>query len=133
MTKGERAAQIWPLLSLCAARRQTLTYELLGRLIGVPRQGLGQLLEPIQSFCLLNGLHPLTSLVVSDITGLPGEGFIGASDVPANQAKVFAHDWLSTSPPTAQVLEDASRQLPSNGKSLSELQSAAKRRPTDPS
>ena len=30
MTKGERAAQIWPLLTLCASKRQTLTYDYLG-------------------------------------------------------------------------------------------------------
>ena len=62
MTKGERAAQIWPLLTVSAARRQKLTYDLLGRLIGVPRQGLGQLLEPIQSFCIVKHLPALTSL-----------------------------------------------------------------------
>src|SRR5262249_5096427 len=52
LTRSERATQIWPILTLCASRRQTLTYDLLGRLIGVPRQGLGQLLEPIQSYCI---------------------------------------------------------------------------------
>ena len=36
--------------------------RLLGRLIGVPRQGLGQLLEPIQSFCIVKHLPALTSL-----------------------------------------------------------------------
>jgi hypothetical protein len=121
VTKSERAAQIWPLLMLCASQRRTLTYDILGRLIGVPRQGLGQLLEPIQSYCILHQLPPLTSLVVSDSSGLPGEGFIGASDVPAAQAKVFTRDWLLTPPPDSALLEVASSQLPSNGRSLQEL------------
>jgi hypothetical protein len=122
MTKGQRAAQIWPILTLCATRRQTLTYDLLGRLIGVPRQGLGQLLEPIQSHCIISGLDPLTALVVSDVTGLPGEGFIAASDVPGAQARIFARDWLAMSAPDENTLEAAARTLPSNGRSLQELQ-----------
>jgi hypothetical protein len=121
MTKQERAAQIWPILTLCASRRQTLTYELLGTLIGVPRQGLGQLLEPIQSFCILNGLEPLTSLVVSENSGLPGEGFIAAEAVPAAQQRVFSHEWLGRTPPSAEALDAACRTLPSNGRSLDEL------------
>ena len=102
-------------------RRQTLSYELLGRLIGVPRQGLGQLLEPIQSFCILKGLPPLTSIVVGENTGLPGEGFIAAADVPRAQAEVFARDWLSASAPGAPDLDAATDQLPSNGRSLDDL------------
>jgi len=52
MTKGQRASQIWAVLVLAARQRQVLTYDLLGRAIGVPRAGLGQLLEPIQSYCI---------------------------------------------------------------------------------
>jgi hypothetical protein len=121
MKKEQRAVQIWPILTLCAARRQTLTYDLLGKLIGVPRQGLGQLLEPIQSFCILNDLPALSSLVVGENTGLPGEGFIGASDVPAEQAAVFKRSWLEIAPPGEDQLADAARRLPSNGRSLVEL------------
>jgi hypothetical protein len=121
MTKSERATQIWPVLTLCALRRQTLTYDGLGRLIGVPRQGLGQLLEPIQSLCILNKLPALTALVVSDIDGLPGAGFIAAAHVPSEQARVFSFDWSTVAPPDAATLEDAATKLPSNGRSLEEL------------
>lgn len=92
MTREQRAVQIWPLLTLCATRRQSLTYDQLGRHIGVPRQGLGQLLEPIQSFCIINNLPPLTVLVISDIDGVPGTGFIAAENVPGAQARVFSFD-----------------------------------------
>lgn len=125
MTKGERATQIWPLLTLCASRRQTLTYDNLGRLIGVPRQGLGQLLEPIQSLCILRKLPPLTVLVVSDIDGVPGTGFIAAEHVPSAQARVFSHDWLSAPPPDTAAFDEAASRLPSNGRSLEELQRRA--------
>lgn len=125
MTRAERAAQIWSLLSFCARQRQTLTYDLLGSLIGVPRPGLGQLLEPIQSFCILRDLPPLTCIVVSSESGFPGEGFIGASDVPRAQQAVFAYDWISANTPTTEALHAAALELPSNGRSLSELQVAA--------
>jgi hypothetical protein len=120
MTRGQRAAQIWPLLALCAKQRQILSYDQLSKLIGVFRPGLGQLLEPIQSYCLLQQLPALTSLVVSEVTGLPGEGFIAASDVPQAQARVFEHEWASTVP-TPEALDEAATRLPSNGRLLSEL------------
>ena len=121
MTRFERATQIWPVLSLCAKQRQILTYDLLGRLLGVPRQGLGQLLEPIQSYCLINNLPPLSSLVVGVQSGIPGEGFIAAEDVPAAQAKVFEWRWLDQSPPELKALEEAAVKLLSNGKSFNAL------------
>jgi hypothetical protein len=127
MKKEQRAAQIWPILTLCATRRQTLTYDLLGRLIGVPRQGLGHLLEPIQSFCILNDLPALSSLVVSDNSGLPGEGFIAASVVPKEQAAVFKRLWLDLTPPTEDQLADAAQRLPSNGRSLADLKAELKK------
>ena len=93
MTKGQRAAQIWPVLSLAATQRQTLSYDLLSRLIGVPRPAVGGFLEPIQSYCILKSRPPLTALVVSAKSGLPPRGgFIAASDVPRAQAEVYEHD-----------------------------------------
>jgi len=121
MTRAERAAQIWPLLCYCAMHRQTLSYDLLSRLIGVPRVGLGQLLEPIQSFCIINDLPPLTSIVVSQDTGIPGEGFIAAADVPRAHEQVFAFDWLNARVPSPDELEDAAKQLPSSSRPLHQL------------
>lgn len=121
MNRSQRAAQIWPLLAFCATHRQILNYDLLSRLIGVPRPGLGQLLEPIQSYCILNDLPPLTSLVVSEKSGLPGEGFIGASDVPEAQARVFSFSWIADKVPTPEQLEHAAQSLPSNGRTLTDL------------
>lgn len=107
MTRFERAVQIWPVLAHCATHRQVLSYELLGRLIGVPRAGLGQLLELIQAYCLQRDLPALTSIVVSAETGLPGVGFTGAENVPAAQARVFAHNWLAESAPDADTFAAA--------------------------
>ena len=42
MTQYERAAQIWSVLAWSATNRQELTYDITGRLIGVPARGLGR-------------------------------------------------------------------------------------------
>ena len=78
-------------------------------------------MEPIQSHCILKQLPALSCLVVGEKTGLPGEGFIAAADVPAEQARVFAYAWLESPVPDAESLEEVTRRLPSNGRSLTEL------------
>ena len=88
---------------------------MLSKLTGVPRHGLGQLLEPIQSYSLVHGLPPLTILVVSADTGMPGEGFIAAEDIPKTQQEVFSFDWLEYGAPSPERLEEAVTQRPSNG------------------
>lgn len=115
MNAFQRAAQIWAVLAWAARNRQILTYEIVGRLTGMPRQGLGRMLEPIQSYCLLNQLEPLTILVVSEHTGLPGDGFVAAQDIPAVQQRVFAFDWLEHGCPLPQDFQDAVEQQSSNG------------------
>ena len=115
MKVSERAAQIWSVLALAARNRQVLTYDIVSKLIGVPRQGLGQSLEPIQSYCLLKKLPPLTILVVREDTGLPGTGFVAAADIPKTQITVFAHDWLAKGAPSPEDLDKAVSKMPSNG------------------
>jgi len=115
MTIYERAAQIWSILGLAASNRQILTYGIVGKLMGVPQQGLGRMLEPVQSYCILNRLPPLTILVVSETTGKPGAGFVAAEDIPKTQLDVFNFDWISHGAPPADLLQKAADQVPSNG------------------
>jgi hypothetical protein len=115
MTTPERAAQIWSVLALAAHNRQVLTYNMVARLTGIARVGLGQCLEPIQSYCLVNGLSPLTILVVSEKSGLPGVGFIAAHDIPRAQQEVFSYDWLAHGGPSPESFEAAVKERPSNG------------------
>ena len=115
MNLEHRAAQIWPLLTFAASLRLTLTYKRVGELIGAPPVALGGWLEPIQSYCLVQGLPPLTVLVVGESDGMPGTGFVGAVDVPAAQATVFRHDWVRTPVPKPADLARALAQRPSNG------------------
>jgi hypothetical protein len=90
MTQYERAAQIWSVLAWAATNRQELTYDIVGRLIGVPAWGLGRLLEPIQSYCLVRHLPPLTLLVVSEGSGQPSPGFskspMASPELPASRS-----------------------------------------------
>jgi len=112
MTRAERAQQLWSLLALAASNRQILTYDTVARLTGVVRPSIGDFLRPIQQYCTEESLPPLTSLVVSEQDGLPGEGFIAAADVPAAQMRVFQHPWLETLAPNAQRLEAAYSRAP---------------------
>ncbi len=113
MEASERAAQIWSVLAWAATNRQVLTYGILGKLIGVPARGLGHLLEPVQSYCLLKSLPPLTILVVSEDSGLPSSGFTAAGDIPKTQLSVFQHDWLKVGAPSPEDLAAALSQRPS--------------------
>src|SRR5437867_8195464 len=107
MTRAERAQQLWSLLALAATNRQILTYDMVARLTGVVRPSIGDFLRPIQQYCTEKGLPALTSLVVSELTGLPGDGFIAAADVPAEPSQVFRHAWLNAQAPTVEELEAA--------------------------
>ena len=112
MTRAERAQQLWSLLGLAATSRQILTYDMVARLTGAMRAGIGDFLRPIQQYCTENALPPLTCLVVSERTGLPSEGFIAAADVPMAQMQVFEHPWLDVTAPTAEQLEQAYTRAP---------------------
>jgi len=105
MTRHERAVQLWPLLAFADRNRQILTYDLVSRLTGVPRPAVGNFLDPIQDYCLHQKLPPLTVLVVSEKSGLPGVGFVAAKDFAGAQASVFAHDWCSKPAPSPQAFE----------------------------
>jgi hypothetical protein len=69
---------------------------------------MGQMLAPIQSYCLQENLPPLTILVVNAETGLPGVGFIAAEDIPRVQGEVFRFDWVDYGCPSVEDFEAAS-------------------------
>lgn len=112
MKREERAQQLWSVLALAATHRQILTYDIVARLMGVLRPGIGDFLRPIQQYCAENGLPALTSIVVSEEDGLPGVGFIAAADVPAAQMEVFKHDWLEKPTPSPEQLADSYSRAP---------------------
>ena len=110
MNQYQRALQLWSLLALAARNQQLLSYELIEQLIGVMMVGLGQLLDPVQSYCMAHDLPPLTAIAISRVTGLPGEGFQlpdRYDDVATAQASVFVFDWASQPVPSPQDFEAA--------------------------
>ena len=117
MKASERSTQIWAVLAWSARSRQNITYGQLAQITGAFTGGLGSWLEPIQSYCIINKLPPLTVLVVQQDSGMPGSGFTGASagELAKAQARVFAYNWLEHGNPGAEKFELAVKQAPSNG------------------
>jgi len=102
MTQYERAQQLWSILALAVRDRRVLTYDIIRKATGLVRPSIGQMLAPIQDYCLKKELPPLTILVVSEGSGMPGAGFIAAQDIPKAQQEVFAFDWLDWGCPKAE-------------------------------
>jgi putative restriction endonuclease len=112
MIREERAQQLWSILVLAARNRQILTYEMVAQACGVPAPSVGDFLRPIQQFCSEHNLPPLTSIIVNKYTGLPGDGFIAAMDVPKAHMDTFDNNWLELSAPSAQQLADSYSRAP---------------------
>jgi hypothetical protein len=112
MTREQRAQQLWSVLVLAAQNRQILTYEMVGNACFLPPPAIGDFLRPIQQFCTEKELPPLTSIVVSKQTGLPGDGFIAAESVPMAQLQTFLHNWLGVAAPSAEQFADAYTRAP---------------------
>lgn len=101
-----RALQVWLILIGKALNRQTVTYEILGKMIGYKGFGVfAGILDHIRIYCILNDLPPLTALVVNKVTGLPGEG-LGLSEKELNAARerIYKHNWYNIVPPTPDQL-----------------------------
>lgn len=112
MNRAQRAQQLWSILVLAARNNQILTYGLVATATGVVRPSIGDFLRPIQQFCTENNYPPLTSLIVSEQSGLPGEGFIAAENVPAAHVQVFNFNWLELRAPSEEQLADSYTRAP---------------------
>ena len=99
-TNPTRAQQIWPILIAAAAERRILTYGMVAHLIGYKVSvALGEPLFHIKHWCEVNGLPPLTVIVVNKETGKPGSG-ISLIDIDIAREEVFNYAWYSLVPPT---------------------------------
>lgn len=113
MTREQRAQQLWSILSLTATHRQMLTYSIVESITGLHRAGIGDALRPVQQYCSEQGLPPLTCLVVSQDSGLPGDGCLTSpAALPGALLRVFSHTWLDTRAPTEEQLADAYSRAP---------------------
>ncbi|MFM5204250.1 hypothetical protein ACEUAW_08155 [Aeromonas veronii] len=70
------AGILWPVLVVAAKNREKPIYKELAPLISTNPLSVGKALEHVQSFCMESKLPPLSAIVVSKTTGLPGGGFI---------------------------------------------------------
>jgi hypothetical protein len=110
MNTYERAIQIYQVLIGAAHNRQLLTYDIVGKHIGLPRHALANHLEHLLQYCEKGKLPRLTSICVSEKTGQPSEGY--TSRVPTTPAElhrdreaVYAHKWYKEPPITVEALK----------------------------
>ena len=100
-TRYSRAVQIWQILIGLAHRRQTVTYGMLGDMIGFKGVGvIGRFLDPIMRYCKQNNLPPLTIVVVGESTGSPGAGLITIRNEDLDREAVFNYNWYNLYPPS---------------------------------
>jgi hypothetical protein len=95
MTAAEQAVLLWPLLALAARTQQILSYAAVEGYTGIARHGLNRALGLIHDYCQRRGWPLLNTLVVSQQSGMPGEGSGGPnpSEIKVEQGKVFLFDW----------------------------------------
>jgi len=106
----QRSMQIWSILVFAAQNQKLISYTALGKLVGVPTPALGRFLFPILYYCQQNDLPPLTSIVISHVSGTPGEGFPPNINVPESQSRSFVYDWQSVDAPNADQFQAAQDQ-----------------------
>jgi len=104
MNTYERALQIHQVLVSAAHNRQTLTYSLLGKAVGLPARSLGHHLLHIANYCERNKLPPLTVIVVQTGGGHPGSGLSQLENLDRARESVYRHDWFKMRPLTAELL-----------------------------
>lgn len=106
MKREEHAARVWLLLVGAALNRQLLTYKMVGERIGVPPQGLADILGHIMFYCAHHKFPPLTVLIVSEETGKPGSGLGTSDDNDKDRELVFKFKWIDQPAPRAAELAE---------------------------
>jgi hypothetical protein len=107
-TNASRGLQVYLILIGVAARRETMTYEMLGqKMYHHPAAGvLAGRLDPVMRWCKANDLPALTSIVVNKSTGVPGEGLTTVQgEFPAEHQRVFEYGWHEIMPPSVEELQ----------------------------
>lgn len=113
MTTAERATQFWPVLVLAAKTQRFLSYDALEQMTNLPRFSQSKVLGTIWTYCQKNKLPVLTSIVLSEVTGLPADPVLNAEvpNIEAEQRRVFVYDWLSRKCPSVEEFQSASSEL----------------------
>jgi hypothetical protein len=106
MTDEQRALQLWSLLALAAMTRTVFTYEEVSKLTGLPNNS-GNFLGHIYFYCAQRKLPLLSTLVVDKHTGKPRAALYDTMQIPAEQRRCFAYDWLEQRVPSLEELAGA--------------------------
>lgn len=107
-TRPSRAQQLWQILVSKASNRQVTTYGELEKIVGYKGAGVfAQTLGHIAFYCQQDGLPPLTAIVVTKKTGLPGDGMPATKNLNSSREEVFRFEWFKVVPPTPSQLSDA--------------------------
>lgn len=99
------AGRVWPMLVAHAAGAQTCWYEDIARVIDTNPLSVRFVLGPIQSFCMVEQLPPLTALILQKGRNKPGTGFIAwdVDDLEEAHRRVFAFDWRAIPNPFSRL------------------------------
>jgi hypothetical protein len=96
MTQAEQAVLLWPMLALAARTQQILSYAAVEGYTGIARHGLNRALGFIHDYCKRRGWPLLNTIVVSQQSGMPEEGFpedLSPLEIKVEQGRVFLFDW----------------------------------------
>lgn len=72
MKAQQRAMQFWSVLVVAARTQHLLSYKSVEQITGLPQRAQADFLGRVAWYCKRNKLPPLTTIVVSHRTGLPG-------------------------------------------------------------
>jgi hypothetical protein len=110
MTQAEQAVLLWPLLALAARTQQILSYAAAEGYTGIARHDLNRALQLIHDYCKRRGWPLLNTVVVSQQSGMPGEGFpsdLSSSEIKVEQGRVFLFDWSGHDKPRRHDFQKA--------------------------
>ena len=108
LTQAEHAALMWPILVAAARNQQIISYAAIEGFTGIDRMGQNQALGLICSYCQRHSWPLLNCLVISQVTGLPGEGHpedMTPTQILLEQAKIFVFDWSGHDKPVPEDLQ----------------------------
>lgn len=93
-----------------ASNRQTATYEGLSVLMYQKKAAgvLDKILGLVAYYCEVNGLPPLTSIVVGKHRGTPGQDIpVHEEDIDSKREETYKFDWYNIYPPDEAALKKA--------------------------
>lgn len=97
INQHERAFRIWAELVTFAKAKRPVTYGMLATLTDVHQRALRYPLALLETYCVDNGLPPLSILVVAKDSGRPRDGFAAwdLDDFDTGVEQVYAFDWTT--------------------------------------